>query len=85
MDQMINKRNLPRISPEILRIEQVADLVNISERTIYRMLEKGLIPRPLSLLGNKRWRKSLLCHWIELNCPNVADFDQLLSSTEEHS
>lgn len=55
--------------PELLRIEQVAQLLNISERTIYRMQENASIPPPVELLGSKRWQRSVLLQWIADGCP----------------
>ncbi len=56
--------------PELLRIEQVSQLLNISERTIYRMQEEERIPPPVELLKSKRWQRLVLLKWIADGCPS---------------
>lgn len=41
-----------------LNTEAVAQLLGVSKRTVYRLLDAGQIPRPIKLGNATRWRRS---------------------------
>jgi excisionase family DNA binding protein len=43
------------MEPLMLKVEQVARLLNISERTVWRLASTGEIPRPIGLGRSRRW------------------------------
>ncbi|MCL2639496.1 MAG: helix-turn-helix domain-containing protein [Phycisphaerales bacterium] len=46
--------------PLVLQVKQVAKLLNLSERTIWRLASTGEIPRPIGFGRSRRWsHKSL--------------------------
>ena len=45
----------PKIRSSTLDINQVAHLLGVSERTVYRLLDAGQIPKPLKLGHAIRW------------------------------
>lgn len=50
----------------ILKLDQVAMLLSLSQRTIIRMVAKGCFPQPVGLgIGRYRWRESDVRHFIE--------------------
>lgn len=56
--------------PLLLKAEDVATLLAISTRQVYRLADYGKMPRPLKLGGAVRWRKGDVQDWIEKGCPN---------------
>ncbi len=59
----------PAMPCELITANQLADLLNISERTLYRLKSTGVIPKPISLGGSVRWRLTEIRTWIEQGCP----------------
>jgi excisionase family DNA binding protein len=48
----------PKIRSLTLDVKQVAHLLSVSRRTVYRLLDAGQIPKPLKLGGATRWRRT---------------------------
>ncbi len=55
---------------EMLDVSDVATRLNISTRTVRRMADCGLMPRPVRLAGCIRWRRTDLDRWIDAGCPS---------------
>lgn len=53
----------------MLTAEQVAELLNISERSIWRHLSAGKFLEPVRIGGCVRWMRERLLRWIEEGCP----------------
>jgi len=59
----------PKDSPLLINAEQLAQILNISQRTLWRLLSaKKLIP-PVRIGGNTRWRINEVHQWIDDGCP----------------
>jgi prophage regulatory protein len=54
---------------ELINANQLAELLNISERTLYRLKSIGQLPVPIVLGASVRWRLSAIRQWIEMGCP----------------
>ena len=59
----------------LLKVETVAQILNLSKRTIHRLNCTGKIPCPVKISGSIRWRKSDIENWIELGCPDRETFN----------
>ncbi len=55
--------------PLLVPAEEVARLLNISTRTLWRKLSAKKIPEPVRIAGLPRWRLDLLKQWIDQGCP----------------
>ncbi len=56
----------------LLAVTQVAQILNVAERSIWRWSDAGLMPPPISLGRSKRWRwEEDLKPWIAAGCPRV--------------
>lgn len=57
-------------SVELLKIEQVAGLLNVSRRTVYRLVDGGKIPPPIRI-GRRmlRWVAATIRDWMAKGCP----------------
>ena len=53
----------------MLTAADVADMLACSTKTIYRLVDRGAIPRPVRLGGMLRWHRPRLEQWIADGCP----------------
>jgi len=56
-------------TPVLLTVKEVAEMLGLSERTIYRLSDAGNMPSPVKLGAAVRWRTKELETWIEEGCP----------------
>ncbi len=62
------------LAPAVLNVKQVAALLNVSPRHVYRMADGGLMPRPLKLGGLNRWPKATREQWLSAGArPSAAE------------
>ena len=54
---------------ELITANQLAKLLSISERTLYRLKSTGQLPAPIVLGGSVRWRLTEVRDWIANGCP----------------
>lgn len=54
---------------ELITAVQFAQLLNVSERTLYRLKSTGKLPNPIALGGLVRWRVAEVHRWIDQGCP----------------
>lgn len=57
------------IFPLLMTAAQVAELLQVSPRTLWRLLSAGKLPAPLRLGGVVRWRFEEITKWIAAGCP----------------
>jgi len=55
--------------PLLVTAAEVAHLLNVSTRTLWRQLSAGLIPPPVRFVGSVRWRIEEIRNWIAEGCP----------------
>lgn len=55
---------------ELLDVEQFAELLSCSTRTVRRMADSGACPRPVKILSLVRWRRVDIDQWLAAGCPN---------------
>ena len=64
----------------LLTMAEAAQLLSISERTLWRWSRCGLAPRPISIgLGTRsavRFRRSELITWVDDGCPRVDQIEK---------
>jgi excisionase family DNA binding protein len=53
----------------LVSADELAKMLDVSERTIWRLLSGGKLPRPLRLGGSVRWRLAEVTTWIAEGCP----------------
>lgn len=53
----------------LLDVDQVAELLSVSSRQVYRLADGGRMPRPLKLGGCCRWDRAAIEVWITAGCP----------------
>lgn len=55
--------------PLLVKATEVAELLGVSTRTLWRLLSEGRLPQPVRLGGNTRWRLADVESWIANGCP----------------
>jgi len=53
----------------LLTADEVAQLLGVSTRTLWRLCSAGRCPPPLRIGGNTRWRRAEVEHWVAEGCP----------------
>lgn len=56
-------------APKLINAEELARLMQISERTLWRLLSGRKLPQPVRIGRNTRWRLAEVEQWIEQGCP----------------
>ncbi len=56
-------------APLLVRADEVARMMGVSERTLWRLASAGRVPRPVRIGRNTRWRKAEVADWIAQGCP----------------
>lgn len=56
---------------ELVNARELARLLAISERTLYRLKSMGELPNPVTLGGSVRWRLTEVREWIAKGCPST--------------
>jgi excisionase family DNA binding protein len=59
------------VSAKLLDVQAVAELLDCSQRHIYRLSDAGKIPAPLRLGALVRWNRAVIESWIDQGCPAV--------------
>ncbi len=57
------------ISPILISAEELAKLMDVSVRTLWRLLSAGKVPQPVRIGRNTRWRLAEIREWIEKGYP----------------
>lgn len=63
----------PSVEADLIRAGELASLLNVSVRTVWRLQSGGSIPQPIRLGGVVRWRREEVRDWISRGCPNPRD------------
>lgn len=57
------------VEPMLGTAADVAKLLDLSERTVWRLLSAKRLPEPLRIGGSVRWRLDQVRQWISAGCP----------------
>lgn len=55
----------------LIAAEEVAEILDVSTRTVWRLLSTGKLVQPLRIGGSVRWRLDEVQEWINNGCPAV--------------
>jgi prophage regulatory protein len=58
--------------PMLVNAEEVARMLDVSERTLWRLVSAGKVPTPVRIGRSTRWRLAEVRQWIEGGCPPEA-------------
>lgn len=54
---------------QLLTVDEVASLLGVESRTVWRGLSKEEVPEPVRFRGNTRWIYRVIRDWIDSGCP----------------
>ncbi len=58
----------------LLTVREVARLLNVGERSVWRWSDVGLMPPPIAIGRSRRWRWTEdLQPWIHAGCPRIRE------------
>lgn len=63
-------RGVEQVPTAMLDVNDVAEALSCSPRTVYRLADSGRIPAPVRLGGLVRWSRQALAEWIADGCPS---------------
>lgn len=71
LDHQGPKRNSSHQSTEspLICADELARMLQVSTRTLWRLLSSGQLIQPIKLGGSTRWRLEEVRRWIERGCP----------------
>jgi excisionase family DNA binding protein len=58
--------------PELLTIRELAKILKVSQRSIWRLVASGKLVEPLRVGGSIRWRRDDIRNWIDNGCEQVS-------------
>ena len=70
--RMSTLRNESRDKNRLISAKEVAMILGVSERTIWRLHSARRLPSPVKFGGSVRWRIEDIYRWIDSGCPNEA-------------
>jgi predicted DNA-binding transcriptional regulator AlpA len=56
---------------------QLARALGYTVKTITRKLQQGLLPSPVRIGGQERWRVDEVRAWLKAGCPNRRDWERM--------
>ena len=56
----------------LITAEELAAMMNVSTRTLWRWLSSGKLIEPVRIGGTSRWRREEVLQWIADGCPPPA-------------
>ena len=58
--------------PLLLNVDEVANILGICSRTVWRLHDSGQMPQCIRLGRSVRWRRSDIEAWVGSNCQKIA-------------
>lgn len=68
----VSDNKAPKVQPALITAAELAQMMQVSVRTLWRLLSAGQIPAPIRIGGNTRWRVEEINQWIAEGCPQPA-------------
>jgi excisionase family DNA binding protein len=68
-----HEKPAPDALQALLTVREVARVLKISVRSVWRLVASRKLPAPLKVGGVSRWQRTDIARWIESGCPAVAE------------
>ncbi|WP_432212216.1 helix-turn-helix transcriptional regulator [Anaerobaca lacustris] len=59
----------------LINVNELADILGISMRHLWRMKAAGELPEPVHLRNSVRWLLADIERWLEMGCPSKTQFE----------
>ena len=66
-----DKLSTQQTAPALISAAELAELLQISTRTLWRLRSAGKLIKPIKLGGSTRWRLDEVQTWIRNGCPSA--------------
>ena len=66
---MTNNTQQQKTTPTLINAHELAEILGISQRTIWRLISTGKLIQPIRIGTSVRWRLDQVNEWIESGCP----------------
>lgn len=60
---------------QMLRVRELAAVLNVSQRHIWRMESSGKLPKSVRIGECRRWLSSDIETWLKMGCPSQKQFE----------
>ena len=77
-DKYVNREN--EVKKELLCVKDLATMIDVSVRKIWRLNDNGAIPSPIHIGRSVKWKREEIEKWIEAKCPNRQIWNDVLKS-----
>jgi prophage regulatory protein len=67
----VNEQQRLESKAQLIDSHRVSALLNVSSRTVWRLLSAGKLPTPIRVGGSVRWVLSEIEEWIGNGCPET--------------
>jgi predicted DNA-binding transcriptional regulator AlpA len=64
---------------ELLKVDDVADRLRVSRRSVWKLVSMGKLPTPVKVLASSRWRRADIDAFITGLCGSAEAADKSLS------
>ena len=71
IEETATHSNGSTVLPALMAADELAQLLGIASRTVWRLKSKRAIPLPIKFGGNVRWRGQDIQQWLDKGCPEV--------------
>lgn len=68
------------MSTQLLNVKDVARLLCVSVRQVWRLRSAGSLPEPVKVGKSVRWSADIVGVWIDMGCPDRATFGARLQA-----
>jgi predicted DNA-binding transcriptional regulator AlpA len=65
----VDMATVENMEPLLITADQVAALLQVSARTVWRLRSAGKLPKPVEVGGSVRWNSEQMRKWIVEGCP----------------
>ncbi len=72
----VNEKNKSKQEVVLLKADEVAQMLSISTRTLWRLVSVKKFPEPVRLGGSTRWRVCDVKAWVEGHCSGTSNDQQ---------
>ena len=74
---MVKQDQMCESKPLAVSAKELAGMLGISLRQVWRLNSTGKLPKPIRLGGSVKWRRDEIVAWLGQNCPDRQTWDAI--------
>jgi predicted DNA-binding transcriptional regulator AlpA len=67
----VRKLQVDKARRPLITVEQFAEVLQVSVRTVWRLRRSGHVPASIKIAGTVRWRTIDIERWVNRGCPSL--------------